>query len=365
MGGGNKTTPVTQTTQVQIPPEAQELLGLAMPSLRKFAANGISPGPSAVAGFDPLQTQGQQQVLDAAAGPQSGVVNSAAAANQRMTSGELLDPNSNPALRATIDASTRPIIDDLLQRALPAIRGEATQTGNFGSSRQGIAEGLSVGKAAQAVGDTSAKVATQGYGMGLDALTKGVGLAPSTASASLLPGLATSGVGDVRQALQQMLLGERAGNFNLEQLAPLLVGKELSQIAGGIPGGSTTTNASTAQPNPLLQSLGGAMSLGALGSSIGPAFGLSGAVGGAGGAGIGALLPLLLSDRRAKENVQHIGNLLDGTKIFSYRYKGDPTIYMGFMADSVDPKFVVDINGVAFVHYEAVIANALASRKRG
>lgn len=280
MGGGS-TTPVSQTTKTDLSPEQRQILDLAMPGLKEFAANPPKlPGFSGVAGFDPLQTQGQDMAL-AAAPTQSSVVGGAASATNRLTSGELLTPDANPALRDTISASTRPIINDLLERALPAIRGEASTTGNFGSSRQGIAEGLATGRAAQAVGDTAAKVATTGYGQGLDAFGKGVALAPSTAQAQLLPGLTTSGVGDVRQALQQALLGEKTGRFNFEQLLPLLMGKEFAGIAGTLPGAGSTTTGTVASPNPIMQGAGlGIAGLGALGSM-------------GGSAGIAGLAPLL------------------------------------------------------------------------
>lgn len=273
---GGSTTPVSQTTRVERDPNAERLMNLAYPGLESFVTQPPQlPGFSGVAGFDPLQTQGQEQVLGANSA-QQGVVSGAANATNRLTSGELLTPDANPALRATIDASTRPIIDDLLTKALPSIRGEAVTTGNYGGTRQGVAEGLATGRAAQAVGDTAAKVATTGYGQGLDALQRGIALAPSTASAQLIPGLATSGVGDVRQALQQALLGEQTGRFNYEQLLPFLAAKDVAGIAQGIPNIGATTTGTAAAPNPLLQGLGlGISGLGALGS-LGGSAGLAG-----------------------------------------------------------------------------------------
>lgn len=296
----------TQTTKVELPPEARQLLDLSMPYLTSFAKTPPQAYPgSAVAPFDPLQVAGQEGALSAAGGPQAGIVGSAGTAQQRLTSGELLTPASNPALRDTIAAGTRPIIEDLLFKALPAIRGEASTTGNFGSSRQALAEGLATGKAAQAVGDTGAKIASTGYLAGLDALTKGVGLAPQTANAQLIPALTTSGVGDVRQAMTQALLGEDVSKFNYNQLLPLLVGQKLASIAAGIPGGSVTTTASGPQSNPIMSGLGLASTglgllgdigsflpgLGSLGTTLGGLFGGTAAAGGA--EGIGALLPLL------------------------------------------------------------------------
>jgi hypothetical protein len=283
---------VTQTSQINLSPEQQKLFDLGMPYLEQFAANPITrPEGSQVAGFDPAQTAGQEQVL-ASTGQMANTVGGAATANQRLTSGELLDPNSNPALRATIDASTRPIIDNLMESVLPQIRGSAVTTGNYGSSRQGIAEGLATKAAAQAVGDTASKVATQGYQSGLDAMTKGVGLAPSTAQSLSLPGVTTSGVGDVRQALTQALLGENYNNDLFDQLIPLTMGQTLAGIASGMPTAGATSTASSGGQSLFNQILGGASTLSSL---FGGSKGLSGVIPGMQSVGsqIGSLLPFL------------------------------------------------------------------------
>lgn len=284
-------TPQTQTQTVTSTPspQATELLDLAMPYLRQFAASPPKlPAGSSVAGFDPAQVQGQNMALTAAGGQQD-VVGGAASANQRLTSGELMDPTSNPALRSTIDAATQPIRDQLLQETLPNIRSGAAVSGNYGSTRQGIAEGLASGKASQAIGNTAANIATHGYDTGLDALVKGVGLAPTSASGLTIPALTTSGVGDVRQALQQAILGENYNRDLYGQLSPLLVGQQLAGIAAGVPGGSSTATgaASTARPNPLTQGLGGALAGAQLGSMLLPG------VGTGIGAGLGGLLAFL------------------------------------------------------------------------
>lgn len=284
--GGNSATPTTQTTQVNLAPEQRELLQLAMPNLRQFAANPPKlPDFSAVAGFDPAQTQGQEMAL-AAAAPQADVVGSAADASKRLTSPDLLYADSNPALQSYQQAATRPIIDDLLEKALPAIRGGAAVNTNFGSTRRQIAEGLAVGKAAQAVGDTNAKIANAGYGAGLDAQGKALSLAPQTATALSIPAGTTSAVGDVRQNLLQQILGEKLGRWNYQEELPLLIGKELASLVSGIPTAGATTTASTARSGPTaMTSLGGAASGAALGSMLLPG------VGTALGAGAGALLP--------------------------------------------------------------------------
>lgn len=281
-GGGNP----SQTTTTQLSPEQKELYALAMPSLKEFAANPPQAYPgSTVASFDPLQTQGQEMALSQTGG-QGQVVGSAADASKFFTSGDVLNPASNPGLSGYIDAATRPIYNNLTERVLPAVRSGANQAGQFGGSRQAIAESLASRDAATAAGDTAAKIVGQSYGTGVDAMTKALGLSGSTAQNLNIPAMTTSGVGDVRQNLLQQILGEGASKWNYEQMLPLLMGKELTSIAGALPNAGTTTTGNSPTPNKAVSSLGGALSGAAAGSAFGP-------WGAAAGGGIGALLPFL------------------------------------------------------------------------
>lgn len=46
----------------------------------------------------------------------------------------------------------------------------------------------------------------------------------------------------------------------------------------------------------------------------------------------------ILSDERAKEDIQEIGAMADGTPLYRYRYKGDPTVHTGPMAQEVEQR---------------------------
>lgn len=63
-----------------------------------------------------------------------------------------------------------------------------------------------------------------------------------------------------------------------------------------------------------------------------------------------------LSDRRAKENIKHIGER-DGFSIYDFNYKGDKTRYRGVMAQDVQeimPEAVKDIGGLLHVNYDMI-----------
>lgn len=287
MSSGNDPAPQTQTTQYVLSPEQRELLNLAMPGVREFAAKTPQRYQgSTVAGFDPSQTAGQTGALGSA-GVQTDLARTGAGNSSYWLDPTRLDIRNNPGLQGNIDAATRPIMDNLMQVALPGIRDSAERTGNFGSSRQGIAEGIATGKASQAIGDATSNIVSKAYDTNVDAQLKALGLLPQTTGVQTQGDLTTSGVGDVRQALAQRLLDQDVSNFNYDQLAPFLQSKEIMSLLSGIPGGSTVSTASTPQKNTLTSALGGAASGAALGSAIMPG------VGTAAGAGIGGLLAFL------------------------------------------------------------------------
>lgn len=273
----------TTTTTAQLSPEQQALIKPAVAAGQNYAANPPQlPNYSQVAGFDPMQTAGQQSLLNMIM-PLQQFAQGAQKSNSFLMDPAILNPSSNPALQGTIDAAVRPITENLLESVLPTVRGDAITSGQFGGSRQGIAEGLSVGRAAKAVGDTSANISTQGYLAGLDSMAKGQALSPQIANLQLLPGMVQSGVGDVRRGLTQAQLSEQAYKDMYAQVAPWLAAKEVASVGAGLPGGSTTATTTMPGQNPLATMLG----LGATGAGL--------LMGGPAGAGLGGSLAGMLS----------------------------------------------------------------------
>lgn len=282
-----KSDPVPQTqnssstTTQNLSPEQRGLLDMIMPQISSFAAQVPQRYQgSTIAGFDPLQTQGQNMVLQGAQGQQAAYQN-AKNVTDFWTSPAIWDPANNPGLQGSIDAAVRPISQQLTESVLPNIRSDAISGSNFGSSRQGIAEGIASRGASTAIGDAASKITNANYQTNVEAQLKAMGFLPQVSQMALQPGQTTSAVGDVRQALAQAQLGEQANQFTYDQYAPYLQAKELLSFLQGIPGGSVTSTgqseASTPRRNPLMGALGGA----ATGASIGSMFGPWGTAGGA------------------------------------------------------------------------------------
>lgn len=276
----------TSTTTQNLNPQQQQLLDLIMPQITQFAA-GVPKRfqGSTIAGFNPLQTAAQEMAVGAAS-RQDDAFRNAKNVTDFWTSPGALDPSGNPGMRGTIDAAVRPITEQLTQSYLPAVRSEAIGGSNFGSSRQGIAEGLGMQGASRATGDTAAKITNANYQTNVEAQLRAMGFLPTVSAMATQPAQTVGAVGDVRQALEQAQLGEKAAQFSWDQMAPYLQSKEILSFLQGIPGGSTTSTgqseASTPRRNPIMGALGGAATGASLGSAFGPWGTAIGALGGAG-----------------------------------------------------------------------------------
>jgi hypothetical protein len=249
------------TTSFQPSKEQQQLLTPAMGYLQDFAQQGVQlPTETGIADFNPTQLAAQGQALGAA-GQQNALAGQGMGFSDWLFSGAALDPNSNPALQATIDASTRPIFEGLMERVMPQIRSEARTTGNMGSSRQGIAEGLASREASRAAGDTGSRIAYQGYQSGLDAMMRNLGLLPQTLGAMTAGAATTGAVGDAQYGLEQGRLTEEQSRYMQQQLMPLSIGQELLAAMGAIPGGTMTSKTSGGGGSPFSQILGAGSTL--------------------------------------------------------------------------------------------------------
>lgn len=344
---GNDSKQDSKTTTQILTPEQQRLAALSAQNYEQFAgSNPKLPGSAGVAGFDPLQTAGQEQVLGSV-GQAAGTVNSANASNQRFTGGEFLDPD-NASTQGAIRAAVRPLTDTYRDITLPGIAADASTSGsggisaNFGGSRHGVAEGLATRDLNTKIGDVSSTIADRARTTGLDNMLRAIGQAPATAAASTIPGGITSTVGDIRQNLRQTQMSADQQAQQFADWLPAIKAQLLGQGAAGLPGGSTQSIGTTeTSANPFSQVIGGAAAAG----------GLAG--------GLSKLLPLFMSDRRVKHNIIFLRTLPNGHKWYRFNYIGDSTPAYGVMADEVmerDPDAVVRTTRGFAVDYNRVLA---------
>lgn len=96
--------------------------------------------------------------------------------------------------------------------------------------------------------------------------------------------------------------------------------------------------------------------------------GLNSGFGGKGVGGVTGLRNFLPSDRRMKDNIERVGVLYDGTPVYRFRYKGNPGVVIGLMADDVEhyaPSAVVELGGFKAVDYRAATERAASMNPAG
>jgi len=171
-------------------------------------------------------------------------------------------------------------------------------------------------------------------------------------------------------ALNQLVLGGRQQSINeilternqpLNEIIGLMSGSQVSQ-----PGFTNTPQSQVAgvdYAGMVQNNYNNAMKqyqadMSSNNAAMGGMFGLGGTLG---AAAIKYGAPLMLSDRRAKENIRRVGTLDNGLPVYLYTYIGDDTPMIGVMADEVEvvaPHAVVTgADGLKRVNYaEAVRA---------
>lgn len=358
MGSGGGQSSTTTTTQ-ELSPEQRALIKPVIPIAENFLKNPpkMFPG-SGISGFNPLQRQAQQMTMNAAngmsgmAGRLPGDYSKLMGDTGFLTSGDVLKPGSNPALQGSIRAATRPIMEQFREQILPGIQGDAIQSGGFGGTRQGIASGIAGGKATQAAADIASRMASENYQAGLGAMVGGMGQANTLLgnsgqimSNTLLPARTMESVGAQRQAMEQARLSEKVQRYVNQQMIPFSAAQDVAAMAFGMPGGTTRSESTGGQ----------SQSGGMLQTGIGAA---------------ASILPALIgkSERRYKESIHKVKQLIDGLFVYTYRLIGETQKRIGLMVDEVEELYpcaiLIDKRGDKYVNYLNVPTWHIAFNRR-
>jgi len=267
-GGGSKKQTVTQTSQEAPWIGQQPYLTRGFGEAERLLNQGpmqYYPGQT-YAPFTPAQTTGQNMALQFA-NQLPGQIAPVTGA-QRFLMGDVLRPESNPYLQQYASAAIRPIQETYSDVVMPSITREAVGTGGFGGDRQGIAEGLASRELLRKTGDVTAGIYSQAYGQGLDAMTRGLALAPQTLSLGAVPADIYRSIGGEQQAQQQRAYDEALSRWNFNQQAPWDALSQYMAAVRGSYGGTSVAN-TPYFTNPWMNVLGGALT----GSQIGGLFG--------------------------------------------------------------------------------------------
>lgn len=247
----------TTTTSTEMSPEQKALYASAQPFINQYVSQGGAPAAptNTVAGTNPTQQAGYASALGGAQAQQE-IANNAGGAYGFLTSGAALSPATNPALRDTISYAIEPGIKALTQDMLPAIRGEAVTTGNFGSNRQGIAEASALSDALRQALGTAASISTHGYDTGLGAMTDALKTTGVAQGAQTAPAGTISAVGEAQQQQSQAELDAKNAADMYNQQRSLVSAQQILGLLGMTPGGSATSSTTLPQADPLSQALG-------------------------------------------------------------------------------------------------------------
>lgn len=259
LGGGGSQQNVTSTTAPwqEQQPYLTDLFGGASDWMGNADQRQFFPGQT-YAGFDPLQTSGQEAALGYGAGGLSDI------AGQTQTGlGQMLSATPNMDVWGPVmeSAMTRPI-QAFTEQVLPAIRSGANQAGQYGSSRQGIAEGLGMDRLGQTLSDTQGRLAQAAAGEALTDRRMGMQMAPNVAQLGMAPSQLQQGIGGMRQGMEQMGISEDMARHDYGRDQQL---SDLQAYQGMITGQYGGTQTQPYSSNPLMGGLGGAL----MGSQMG------------------------------------------------------------------------------------------------
>jgi hypothetical protein len=286
-GGTQSTTTETRPFEEQIPfllKVFQEAQGRFQEGPQQFF-----PGAT-VAPVNP-NIQAGISATAGAAQPVQDFANQAMQANQFAFSPQFLDPSQNPGFQGSIDAITRTLNQNLTENILPSLASGRIATGNFdiGNTRAGVAQGQAVGETQNAIGDAVARFTAQGFSDALDAFTRNLALAPQTAQLQTTPGVLLDVAGERQRQLEQEAINAERERFEFGQQAPDAALAQFASLVSGNFGGTSTTTGPGARTNPLLSGIGTGAALAGTLTQIG----MSGAVAGPVGLGIGLLSAFL------------------------------------------------------------------------
>lgn len=207
------------------------------------------------AGFDPLQSQSQNNIV-ARANMGAPGTDAAAGMVSDTLSGDYLN-GGNPAYAAMVDRATRPMIDNFQNNIVPSINSDFAGAGRYGS---GIARQGQLDRQADAlsrnVGDISANLAFQNYSTERQNMMGAAQMAPGLDQAAYMPDQMLSQVGAERQGMDQNAISEAINRFNFGQNEEAnRIGRYMGLVGGGY-GGTATTVQPVQANNGLMQGAG-------------------------------------------------------------------------------------------------------------
>lgn len=183
------------------------------------------------------------------------------AAWQRLASPGMLDVANNPYVMGGAQGIADTVTQRLMQEILPRIDMNAVRAGQYGSSRQALAQGQAIGQTNRALSQSLSDYIAQAYGKGLQAQTQAVAMLPGIGQSMVAPWQAIYAAGQQEQQQQERQLREPWERLGLYKG---IVGQQYGAPKQFIPPSSV---------NPVAAGFGGALQGMALGGALSGMFG--------------------------------------------------------------------------------------------
>ena len=323
MGKGSNTTSTSSTSSAD--PQAAQLYRDIL-----SRAQGVASTPyQAYTGDLTAAVNSQQQAgisgINANAGYADPFVQQAASqatSSSAPITGQTIQQYQSPYTQQVVDATTAQLRNEFGQQQA-GLTSNAISQGALGGNAVGVGRGVLAGQQGRTMASTVAGLYDKSYQQALSAAqqqqTTGLQGANALANygiqgqnAALSGATAQLGAGTLEQQTEQQRLNALYQQYAQAQAFPYQQTQWLAGLGTGVGSnlGGTSSGTSTAPaPNQTAQWLG---------------LGLSAAS--------------MLSDRDAKEDIERIGKMNDGTPIYRFRYKGSPQWHVGPMAQDVEKR---------------------------
>jgi hypothetical protein len=179
--------------------------------------------------------------------------------------GKYLMPDSNPALKATLDAAWNPIQRDLTTSVLPGLDDRAISQGAYGNSRLALNQNEAIANAALRGNEATSRIAYENYAKERQNQLNAHSLLPIATQLELTPAQVMSTVGGQMQGWEQANLDEAFQHYTDSQNAPWFGLDKWQSVVNplatqfGKQSGTSTTMPSQPSFNPISGGIQGGM----------------------------------------------------------------------------------------------------------
>jgi len=229
----------------------------------------------------------------------------------------------NPYTQNVVDTTNAQMAHDNASQ-MASLQGNQIAQGALGGNATGVAKAILAGQQGRTMAGVDANLYNQGYQGALQTAAQQYQQNPLAAgnaianygisgqNAALTGATAQVGAGSLQQQTEQANLNALYGQYQQAQAYPYQQTQWLAGLGTGVGsnlGGTSSGSTTGPAPNQTAQYLG-----------------------------LGLTAAGMLSDRDAKEDIERIGKMNDGTPMYRFRYKGSPDWHVGPMAQEVEKR---------------------------